>query len=142
VSNFYIFDLKNFSTASYQRTRRRSACGLHLRRSSESSLNSQVYYTLVDCNPLTPLLRSALDSSYKLFLHCYAAVGKILTDTSRRAVFCGNKPLVFEQLGLKVTQIIFELSVLHFPDEWAVKRFQTVKVTLRSLKAIGIKAIR
>jgi len=43
-------------------------------------------YTLVDCNPVTPLLRVVLDLSYKLFLHCYAAVGKILTDTSRRAV--------------------------------------------------------
>jgi len=40
-----------------QQTRRRSACGLHLRRSSASWLNAQVYYTLVDCNPLTPLLR-------------------------------------------------------------------------------------
>jgi len=38
---------------------------------------------LVDCNPLTPLLRFVLDLSYKLSLHCYAAVGKILTDTSR-----------------------------------------------------------
>jgi len=27
-----------------------------------------------------------IDLSYKLFLHCCAAVGKILTDTSRRAV--------------------------------------------------------
>jgi len=38
---------------------------------------------LVDCNPLTPLVRFVLDLSYKLSLHCYAAVGKILTDTSR-----------------------------------------------------------
>ena len=35
---------------------------------------------LVECNPLTPLLQFVLDSSYKLFLHCYAAFGKILTD--------------------------------------------------------------
>ena len=46
----------------------------------------KVYYTLVDCNPLTLLLRFILDLSYKLFLHCCAAVGKILTDISRRAV--------------------------------------------------------
>ena len=46
----------------------------------------EVYYMLVDCNPLTPLLRFVLYLSYKLFLHCCAAVGKILTDTSRRAV--------------------------------------------------------
>jgi len=39
---------------------------------------------LVDCNPLTPLLRFVLDLSYKLFLHCYAAVGKI--GTLRHAV--------------------------------------------------------
>jgi len=44
------------------------------------------FYTLVDCNPLTPLLWFVLDLSFKLFLHCYAAVGKISTDTSRRAV--------------------------------------------------------
>jgi len=55
-----------------QRTRRRSACGLHLRRSSASWLNAQVYYTLVDCNPLNPLLRYVLDLSYKLVLHCYS----------------------------------------------------------------------
>ena len=64
VSNFYIVDLENFNTASqssvyryYQQTRRRSACGLHLRRSSASWLNAQVCYTMVDCNLLTPLLR-------------------------------------------------------------------------------------
>ena len=48
--------------------------------------NAQVYYTLVDCNPLIPLLRSVLDLSYKLFIHCCAAVGMVLTNTSRRAV--------------------------------------------------------
>jgi len=50
-----------------QQTRRWSACGLHLRRPSASWLNAQVYYTLFDCNPLTPLLRFVLDL-YKLFL--------------------------------------------------------------------------
>jgi len=67
-----------------QETLRGSACGLHLRRWSAPWLNAQVYYfTLVDCNPQTPLLRFVLDFN-KLFLHCYAAAGKILTDTSRR----------------------------------------------------------
>ena len=46
----------------------------------------KVYNTLVDCNRLTSLLRFVLDLSYKSFLHCHGAVGKILTDTSRRAV--------------------------------------------------------
>jgi len=46
----------------------------------------KVHYTLVDCSRLTPLLRFLLDLLYKSFLHCCAAVGKILTDTSRRAV--------------------------------------------------------
>ena len=32
------------------------------------------------CNPLTRLLRFVLDLPYNLFLHCYAAVSKILTD--------------------------------------------------------------
>jgi len=41
----------------------------------------KVYYTSVDCNPLTPLLRFVLYLLYNLFLHCCAAVDKILTDT-------------------------------------------------------------
>ena len=41
-----------------------------------------VYYTSVDCNPLTPLLRSVPDMLYNLFLRCCAAVGRILADTS------------------------------------------------------------
>jgi len=40
----------------------------------------KVYYTLVDCNPVTPLLRFVLDSLYNLFLHRCAAVS---TDASR-----------------------------------------------------------
>ena len=51
-----------------------------------SWLNAQVYYTLADCNAPTPLLRFVLDLLYKLYLHCYAAVGKILTDASRCVV--------------------------------------------------------
>jgi len=80
VSNFYIVNLENFAT------RRRSACGLHLRRSSVSWLNARVYYTLVHCNPLILILRFFSDLSYKLLLHCYASVGKNSTDTSHRAV--------------------------------------------------------
>ena len=75
VCNFYIkISPKHWCN---QQTRRRSACGLHLQRSSASWLNAHVYYTLVNCNPLTPLLRFVLDLLYKLFLHCCAAVGKI-----------------------------------------------------------------
>jgi len=46
----------------------------------------EVYFTLVNCNPLTPLLRFVLDLLCNLFLRCCAAVGRILTGTSRRAV--------------------------------------------------------
>jgi len=54
---------------------------------SASRLNAQVYYTLVDYNRLIPLLfQFVLDLLYKLSLHCCAAVGKILSDTWRRAV--------------------------------------------------------
>jgi len=42
------------------------ACGLHVLRSSASWLNAQVYYMLVDCNPVTPLLGFVLD----LFSSC------------------------------------------------------------------------
>ena len=45
-----------------------------------------VYYTSVVCNSLIPLLRSIMCLLYNLFLNCYAAVSKITTDTSRRAV--------------------------------------------------------
>ena len=55
-------------------------------RSNASWMNAKVYYTFVECNPITQLLRLVLDLSYKLFPHCYAATGEILTDTSRRAV--------------------------------------------------------
>ena len=61
-------------------------CGLHLDGRARRGWTHKVYYTLVDCNPLTPLLRFVLDLSYQLFLHCCAAVGKTLTDTARRAV--------------------------------------------------------
>ena len=47
------------------------------------------YYTLVDCNPVASLLQFVLDFLYNLFLHCFAEVGKILTDVAhvvRRAV--------------------------------------------------------
>jgi len=91
ASNFYILGLENFASklSVYwrdQQTRRQSACGLHQRQSSTSWLNAQAYYMLVSCNPLTTLLWFVLDLSYRLFLHCYSAVGKILTDTLCRAV--------------------------------------------------------
>jgi len=87
----------------HQRSRRRSACGLHLRRSSASWLNAQVYYTFVDCNPLTLLLRFALDLSYKLFLYCYAAVGKNSTDTSRRAARLQQQSVLSSHLLILLT---------------------------------------
>jgi len=74
VSNFGPRKFHHSKSSAYwcdQQTRRRSACGLHLRQSSASWLNEQVCYTLVDCNPLTPLLRFVLDL-YKLFLDCCA----------------------------------------------------------------------
>ena len=46
------------------------------------------YYTSVDCNPLTPLLRFVLDLLYNLLLHSCAADDKILTDTARSRAFC------------------------------------------------------
>jgi len=55
---------------------------LHLRWPNASWLDAQVYYTLVDCNPLTPLLRFVPDCKT---CSC-AAVGKILIDTSCRMV--------------------------------------------------------
>jgi len=69
-------------------TRRRSSCGLHLQRPRASWRRAQVYYRpmFVDCNPLTLLLRFVLDLSYKLFRHCCATVGNILSHTLRRAV--------------------------------------------------------
>ena len=63
VSNFYILVLKE--------THRRSACRLHLRRPSDSWLSALIYYTLDDCNPLTPLLvqvvRTLLCSNWQDF---------------------------------------------------------------------------
>jgi len=41
---------------------------------------------IIRWSAVTPLLRFVLDSSYKLYLSSYAAVGKNSTDTSRRDV--------------------------------------------------------
>jgi len=57
------------------------ACGMHHNARACRRWMYQVYYTLVDCNPLPPLLRFVTDLLLNLFLHCCAAVGKILTDT-------------------------------------------------------------
>jgi len=46
----------------------------------------KVYYTSIDCNSLTPILQRVPDLLYNLFLHYCVAVGKVSTDTSRRAV--------------------------------------------------------
>ena len=90
VSQFYILDLGNFVTevvGVQVLPTSTASLWLHLRRSSASWLHRHVYYTLVCCIPQTLLYTSTfLDLSYKLFLHCYAAVGKNSTDTSRRAV--------------------------------------------------------
>ena len=44
-----------------------------------------VYYTSVDCNPPTPLLRSVVDFCTTCF-YSWAAVDKISSDTARRVV--------------------------------------------------------
>ena len=45
-----------------------------------------VYYTSVNCNPLTPLCRFVATLLYNLFLYSCAAFGKVSTDMARRAV--------------------------------------------------------
>jgi len=45
----------------------------------------KVNYMLVNCNPLTSLLRFVRNLLYNLFLHCCSALDKILPNTSRRA---------------------------------------------------------
>ena len=75
-------DVENFATASRCR-----ACGLHLRRSSASWLGAQsLLHIGLLVSSWSPLLRFVLDLIYNLFLHCCAAVGKVLTNTSRRVV--------------------------------------------------------
>jgi len=92
---FLHFGLRKFrhSKSSVYRCykRQRSACGLHLRRSSASWLNEQVYYTSVYCNPLNPLLRFVLDLSYKLYLHYYAAVDIIRLTRRVARSFCDSR---------------------------------------------------
>ena len=63
-------------------------------------------------NPLTPLLRFVLDFSYKLFLHCFAAVDKILTDTSRRAVRLRSQSFLSTRLFCDSFSCIMCLNVL------------------------------
>jgi len=66
-------DLENFATASRWCYQQNSivdgrACGSHLRRSTRRGWAHIVYYTSVDCNPSTPLLRFGVDLLYNLFL--------------------------------------------------------------------------
>ena len=70
------------------KTRRRYSLWI-LRRRALRGWRHKVYCTLVECNLLTPLLRFVLDLLYNLFLHCCAAVVKLLTGTSRR--FCDSR---------------------------------------------------
>ena len=59
VSNFYMVDLENFTTASRRcigvinKLVDGRTCGLHLRRSIALWLNAQAYFTLVDCKSVT-----------------------------------------------------------------------------------------
>jgi len=65
------------------------ACGLHLWRSSSSWLDAQCLLHigwLSSSNSISSTYCVFVVQFVPLFLHCCAAVGKILTDTSRRAV--------------------------------------------------------
>jgi len=55
----------------------------------------KVYYTLVDCNHLTPFLRFVLGLLYNLFLNCRTAVDKFLADASRRSVRLQQQSFLF-----------------------------------------------
>ena len=83
-------DLENFATASRWCGRLNSSTVELVDHTYEGRAPRDwihtVCYSLIDCNPLTPLLRFILDLLQNLFLRCCAAVGKILTGKSRRAV--------------------------------------------------------
>jgi len=90
LSNFCILDLAIVATASRQCTCVMNVDGQLVDYTTTvkrvvAECTSLLHVGLL-CNPLSPLLRFVLDLSYKLYLHCYAAVGKNSTDTSRRAV--------------------------------------------------------
>jgi len=88
VSNFYILDWENFATASLLCTDviNKLVNGQHVDYTYSVQVRRGwmhkfiIRWHLVDCKHLTPLFWLALDLSYKLFLHRYAAVGKNLTD--------------------------------------------------------------
>ena len=85
------------------------------------------YHTLVNCNPLTPLLRSVLDLSYKLFLHVMQQLVRFwLTYHITRSV-CGSSDSclcnphthyynsqhrIFETLTPTLWQTVISLSYL------------------------------
>ena len=83
-------DLENFATASRWCGRLNSSTVELVDHTYEGRAPRDwihtVCYSLIDCNPLTPLLRFILDLLQNLFLRCCAAVDKILTGKSRRAV--------------------------------------------------------
>ena len=74
------------------------ACGSHLQCSARRGWAHIVYYTSVDCNPLTPLLRFVLD-----LLHRCAAVDKISTDILDLASVCGSRASCFHTRNANIS---------------------------------------
>ena len=124
MNNFYIVELENVATASHRcigvinKSRRRLACGLHLRWSSASWPNTQVYHTLVEpCNSITTSScsgRASCSSTvmqqlkrFRLTHHvarsvCGSRASCSLTETKcnihEHAVFACNQPLIYGRM--------------------------------------------
>ena len=77
VSNFYILDLENFASASHRRLSaiNKLIIGQHVDYAYGVERVVAECTSLVDCNPLTPLLRFVLDLYKLLRLQCFDAVG-------------------------------------------------------------------
>ena len=95
VSNFYIVDLEYFATTSRRYTgdihnSTSSVCIWHLRQWEPSRSRHGwvhiVYHALPPTKSPTSYHRFGQDLSYKWFLHCCVAIGKISIDTTHRAV--------------------------------------------------------
>jgi len=88
VSNFFIVDLENFATSS-----RRYTGDIH--NSIRGRFVYDTYKTMeatrsrhggLDMFITHWVFQFAQDLSYKYFMHCCVAIGKISTDTTHRAV--------------------------------------------------------
>ena len=88
VSNFFIVDLENFATSSHRYTGdiHNSIRGRFVYDTYKTMEATRSRHGGLDMFITHWVFQFAQDLSYKYFMHCCVAIGKISTDTTHRAV--------------------------------------------------------